>query len=68
MTGIQRMLKNTSIKIKHLPTIINSQSRALGRRRFQISMVKIALLELKTEVNDDNKLAIITPSIIPKIV
>jgi len=49
-----------------LPTIINSQSLHFGRILLQISIVKITLLELKIDVNDDISAAIMTANINPR--
>jgi hypothetical protein len=51
----------------YLPTISNSQSCAFRRKRYQISIVKIVELELKIEVKDDIKAAIIQASVKPRI-
>ena len=48
-----------------LPTIINSQSFDFGLILFQMSIVNIALLELKIEVKEDIKAAIITANMSP---
>ena len=60
------MLRQTMINTKMRPTIITSQSLALGRARFQISIVNNVELELKTEVKDDISAEIITASIRPR--
>ncbi len=53
------------IRMKILLTIISSVSLELIRILFQISIVKMALAELKTEVKDDKSAAIITANIKP---
>lgn len=49
-----------------LPTIMSSQSFDFGRIRRHISIVKMTLLELKIEVREDIRAAIITASISPR--
>jgi hypothetical protein len=51
---------------KTLPTIMSSQSFELGRILRQISMVKIALLELNIDVSEAMRAAIITANMIPR--
>ena len=55
-----RLFQNT-----HLPTIISSVSFAFLRINSQISIVKIVLLLLKTDVSDDIRAAIMTAIIRP---
>ena len=53
MIGIHNIDKTTNIITNTLPTIINSQSFDFGLIRFQISIVNMALAELKIEVKED---------------
>ena len=50
----------------YLPTIISSMSEAFLRIRLQISMVKIVEDELKMEVREDMRAAIMTASMTPR--
>jgi hypothetical protein len=65
MTGIHKIETTTSTTTKSLPTIMSSQSFDLGRILRQISIVKMALLELKIDVNEDMSAAIITANMMP---
>ena len=65
MMGIQAMLMATKNTTKVRPTMRSSVSEGFLLKRVQMSMVKIVEDELKMEVREDIKAAIITASINP---
>ncbi len=64
--GIHNMEMTTKMTTNNLPTTMSSQSLALGLALFQMSIVNIVLLELKMDVSDDMRAAIITANIRPR--
>ena len=66
MMGIQAMLTMSRTTTNILPTIKSSVSEALFLNLVQISIVKIVEAELKTEVREDMRAAIMTASIKPR--
>ncbi len=66
MIGIQNIDTTARIRVKTRPIIRSSQSFALGLSFFQISIVNMALPELKTDVRDDINAAITTANIRPR--
>lgn len=66
MMGIQAMLTATKKMTKVLPTMSSSVSEGLALILVQMSMVKMVEDELKIEVREDIKAAIITASIRPR--
>ena len=67
MTGIQMTDTITKTTTKHRPTMTFSVSEALLRKFDQMSMVNIVEAELKIDVSEDMRAAIITASIAPAI-
>ena len=65
MMGIQAMLIATKNNTKVLPTMSSSVSEGFLLNLVQMSMVKIVEEELKMEVREDIRAAIITANIRP---
>ena len=65
MMGIQAMLIATRNNTKVLPTMSSSVSEGFLLNLVQISMVKMVEEELKMEVREDIRAAIITANIRP---
>ena len=65
MMGIQAILMATSMMTKDLPTISSSVSDGLLLNLVQTSKVKMVEEELKIEVREDMRAAIMTASIKP---
>ena len=66
MMGIQAMLTATKKMTKVLPTMRSSVSEGLALTLVQMSIVKMVEDELKIEVREDIRAAIITASIRPR--
>ena len=66
MTGIQMTEITTRTITNARPTTSNSESDAFLRILVQISMVKMVDAELKMDVRDDIRAAIITANIMPR--